>query len=141
MPICHGGLGGGALFISTEGAPPTGRLLDMASTYAHRYPDVFGGLNPCDNVYVDVVDSVNDQLAVVASRIPTFLASPLGHGIKLVVIDSIASLFRVEFDVCDSMKRSVAAISHGAALRKISSDFNVAIVVTNQVGAMQVFVY
>ena len=63
-------------------------------------------------------------------KLPSLLTQ---HKIKLVVIDSIAALFRVEFTESQAVQRAQLLRAFGAQLRKISKDFSVAVVCVNQV--------
>ena len=54
-------------------------------------------------------------------------------GIKLVIIDSIAALFRVEFTVRETSQRAKALRSFGAQLHNLTSQYGIAVVCVNQV--------
>ena len=53
--------------------------------------------------------------------------------VRLVVIDSLAALFRTEFTVGQTAQRAQLLRSFGAQLRNISDGFSVAVICVNQV--------
>ena len=53
--------------------------------------------------------------------------------VKLLVVDSLAALFRVEFTSSQGVQRAQLLRSFGAQLRRLSDSFSVAIVCVNQV--------
>lgn len=53
--------------------------------------------------------------------------------VRLIVIDSIAALFRVEFAIDEGVARSRALADLGQRLHKISFEYSTAIVCINQV--------
>ena len=53
--------------------------------------------------------------------------------IKLLVVDSIAALFRVEFSSSQLVQRARLLRSFGAQLNMIANRYNIAVVCTNQV--------
>lgn len=55
-----GGLGKGAVFICTENAFPSKRLIQMASTFAQRYDSIAEPIDFLDNIFIEhVADSVS----------------------------------------------------------------------------------
>lgn len=72
-----------------------------------------------------------DSLQVCLSRrVPVLLARGL---VRLVVVDSVAALFRSEFQACDWLERNKQLLSFSSSLRRLSHDFNAAVVCVNQV--------
>lgn len=61
------------------------------------------------------------------------------RNVKLVVIDSIAALFRAEFSEAEAVQRAQLLRSFGAELRRLSTDFGAAIVCVNQVITLYVW--
>ena len=66
----------------------------------------------------------------VQKRLPILLSK---GDIKLVVVDSIASLFRCEYDHTNMVKRYKDLSSLGACLYQLSHQHNIPIVCVNQV--------
>ena len=63
-------------------------------------------------------------------KLPSLLTQ---HSVKLVVVDSIAALFRVEFSKGEAVQRAQLLRAFGSQLRKLSNDFGAAVVCVNQV--------
>ena len=55
------------------------------------------------------------------------------QSIKLLVVDSIAALFRAEFTTAQLVHRANLLRSFGAQLHKLANHYNIAVVCTNQV--------
>ena len=72
----------------------------------------------------------NDLRNIITHRLPVLLNR---GGIKLVIIDSIAALFRVEFSLGETSKRAKILRSFGAQLRKLSNLYSIPVVCVNQV--------
>lgn len=66
----------------------------------------------------------------VKNRLPVLLSRGT---VKLVIVDSIAALFRSDFQVHETFKRSKLLSSLSAQLRKLSDTFNIPVVCVNQV--------
>ncbi|KNC83951.1 hypothetical protein SARC_03815 [Sphaeroforma arctica JP610] len=80
----------GALYISTEAAFPTKRLADISTHASARYdaaPDTDWGAQ----VYVESVRDLPALLATLRTRVPALIRS---RQVKLIVIDSVTSVFR-----------------------------------------------
>ena len=67
---------------------------------------------------------------LVEQRIPALLKN---SDVRLIVIDSIAALFRVEYTLNENVERSRALAELGQKLHKISHEYSTAIVCINQV--------
>ena len=101
LPRKLGGLGGSAVYISTESRLPQPRLQQLAlehpTLHAHFKSD--GENDPCKHLLLKSAHTP-DELGFVLNQLPLLLAqeqhSP--HPIRLVVVDSIAFHFRHDFD-------------------------------------------
>jgi len=63
-------------------------------------------------------------------KLPSLLSQ---RHVRLVVIDSMAALFRVEFSGSQASQRAQLLRSFGAQLRRLSDSFSTAVVCVNQV--------
>lgn len=99
--VSGGGLGGGAAFVSTEDAFPNKRMQQMMEHFVEAHPSM-QGMDLGSNIYVEHASTVDDLLRIVSQRVPLLLR----QGVRLVIIDSVAALFRVEFDRENSAKRA-----------------------------------
>jgi RecA/RadA recombinase len=63
-------------------------------------------------------------------RLPQLLTQ---HSIRLVVIDSIAGLFRADYEPSDAIKRAKDLQMIGGQLHKLAEKFHMAVICVNQV--------
>ncbi|MGC9037278.1 MAG: DNA repair and recombination protein RadA [Candidatus Micrarchaeia archaeon] len=124
LPVGKGGLGGGTLFIDTESTFRPERIQEMAKAI---------GLDPkavLDNIYVVRATTVEQQILTV-DRADKLIAE---KGIKLIVVDSLTSLFRAEFIGRGGLaERQQKLNAHVHKLQNLADTFNLAVYVTNQV--------
>ncbi|KAJ9162826.1 hypothetical protein P3X46_022569 [Hevea brasiliensis] len=145
LPVSLGGLSASALYFHTEFSFPFRRLNQLSHCFQSLYPQVFisdavnssknGNCNPCDNIYVQSVHSA-DQLLDMMPKIESFLANSKTHfPVRLIVIDSVAALFRSEFGntTSDLWRRSSLFFKISGKLKVLAKRYNLAVVVTNQV--------
>jgi RecA/RadA recombinase len=90
--------------------------------------------DPCDNVFVQSVHTIEELLNFL-DQTEVLLSRPPGMPVRLVVIDSVAALFRSDFDntAKDLMKRASLFFKLSSKLKCFAHKFNLAVVVTNQV--------
>ncbi|PON75934.1 DNA recombination and repair protein [Parasponia andersonii] len=128
LPISQGGLSGSSLYFHTEFPFPFRRLQQLC------HESRLGG-DPPDNIFVQAVHSAG-QLLDEMPRIESFLRySKFRLPVRLIVIDSIAALFRSEFDNTpfDLKRRSSLFFKISGQLKSLAKRFDLAVVVTNQV--------
>ena len=65
-------------------------------------------------------------------KLPSLLSQ---QSVKLIVIDSLAALFRVEFTVGQAAQRAQLLRAFGAQLRRLSDEYGAAVVCVNQVSS------
>lgn len=131
LPAAAAGLDGDALFVHSEFPFPARRLRQLAAAASYPLPD------PLDHVFVATAHTPDDLLTLL-DRLHAALLSPRRPGarpVRLLVVDSIAALFRSEFDNSPSelRQRSSLFFKIGARLKLCAERFDLAVVVTNQV--------
>lgn len=129
-PTSLGGLSASAIYLHSEFPFPSRRLHQLA--FSH--PDL---PKPLDNIFVHPLKDVDDLLDLLP-RIDSLLLNPPSHTrfpVKLIVIDSIAALFRSDFDnnSSDLKRRSSLFFKISSKLKSQAMQFGLAVVVTNQV--------
>ncbi|XP_042485765.1 DNA repair protein XRCC3 homolog [Macadamia integrifolia] len=135
LPISHGGLKASSLYIHSEFPFPLRRLEQLSLSFRSSYPHLFPPQDPCDFIFVRAVQSA-DELLVLLDRIDALLTHPPSKlPVKLVVIDSIAALFRSEFEntPADLKRRSSLFFRISGKLKSQAKRYGLAVVVTNQV--------
>lgn len=133
LPLSRGGLSASSLYLHTEYPFPFRRLQQISLSFGNSHPDI--NVNPCDHIYVHAVHSA-DQLFDIMPRIESFITeSKTQMPIRLILIDSIAALFRSEFDntPLDLKRRSSLFFKISGKLKSLAKRFGLAVVVTNQV--------
>jgi DNA repair protein RadA len=126
LPQEKGGLEGSTLFIDTEGTFVPARIRSMAEAL---------GLNPektLQNIFWIRALNSDHQIAIVEGA-KDFIQS---HNVKLIVVDSVTSLFRSEYPGRENLAvRQQKLNMHLHSLLRLAEVYNLAVVVTNQVMA------
>ncbi len=128
LPREQGGRGKRAIFIDTEGTFAPSRIIQIANGMKKKY----SWDKPVREILQDIdyakVTHSDEQKNVVRQ-----LLTNLGDDIGLIVIDSISSLFRSEYNAAGIAKRQQSLNEHLNALYRLAVAKKVAVVVTNQV--------
>ncbi|XP_054791988.1 DNA repair protein XRCC3 homolog [Prosopis cineraria] len=139
LPPSHGGLSASSLYIHTEFPFPFRRLRQLSTSFVSSHSDIFTSSNsydPCDKVFVQDVYCADEMLDIMP-KIELFLQvnSKSQFPVRLIVIDSIAALFRSEFENTgfDLKRRSSLFFKISGNLKSLASRFGLAVVLTNQV--------
>ena len=134
LPPSLGGLSASSLYIHTEFSFPSRRLHQLSHAFISSHPRIFNN-DPCDRIFVHAVYSA-DQLFDIMPKIESFLENMNTQlPVKLIVIDSIAALFRSEFEntPIELKRRSALFFKISGKLKSLAKRFGLAVVVTNQV--------
>jgi meiotic recombination protein DMC1 len=126
MPLSHGGGEGTACYIDTEGTFRPERIKEIAARYGLDGDAVLGNI-----IWARIftVDNLMTALNEVAAQ---FAENPF----RVLIVDSIMGLFRVDYQgrgELSERQQKVGALM--ARLNKLADEFNIAVVVTNQVMA------
>jgi DNA-repair protein XRCC3 len=119
------------ILISTEGKVPTERLHQIAEC---RSPQ-FTATEIMDGILIHVAESVDQLRDLVQDVLPQLFFGPGAAAPSLVIIDSIAALFRLEFDSKTAPEKTRLLFDIANTLKWISASTNTLIVVTNQATA------
>ncbi|KAG6931092.1 RAD51 -like protein B [Chelydra serpentina] len=133
LPISMGGLDGAVIYIDTESAFGAERLVEIAE---HRFPNYFGteeklfSMTRSIHLYRELTcDSV-------LKRIETLEEEIISKKVKLLIIDSIASVVRKEFDTKlqgNLMERSNFLAREASLLKYLAEEFSIPVILTNQI--------
>ncbi|RKF62740.1 DNA repair protein rhp57 [Erysiphe neolycopersici] len=133
LPPPHG-LSSPSLYISTESALPVTRIRQLLLVHpAFKNIEKIPSL---DQIISIVTPDLESQDHILYFQVPVAVRR---YGIRLLIIDSIASNYRAEFDRDDPKpganmaKRSQDLIKLGHFLRKLAVELDIAVVVANQV--------
>ena len=124
LPVEKGGLGGNVLFIDTEGTFRPERIEAIAKD---------AGLDPkqvMDNISVVRATSSDQQVLAIERADKTIKEK----NIKLIVVDSLMSLFRSEYPGRGALgERQQKLNAHIHKLQSLADTHNLAVYITNQV--------
>ncbi|KAM9839917.1 DNA repair protein XRCC3 [Aulostomus maculatus] len=133
-PPQHGGLDSGAVYICTEDRFPSRRLQQLIrgqlSLRSDVPPAVTSSLRFSDHIYIEHAADLVSLQTCLTRRVPLLLARGL---IRLVVLDSVASLFRTEFGAGDWLERTRQLQKFSSALHHLSLELNTPVLCINQV--------
>ncbi|KAL6965251.1 hypothetical protein U1Q18_036303 [Sarracenia purpurea var. burkii] len=135
LPVSLGGLAASSIYIHSEFPFPFRRLQQLSQSFLSSHSHLLSSRDPCDRILVHAVHFA-DQLLDILHQLDSILANPPTQSpIKLIVIDSIAALFRSEFDntPIDLKRRSTLFFKISSKLKSQANRFGLAVVVTNQV--------
>lgn len=126
LPVSHGGLSAASLYLHSEFPFPSRRLRQLSIFY-----EAIISRNPLDSIFVQPIHTA-DHLLDLLPRLD-YLIPRLN--IKLIVIDSIAALFRGEFEntPIELKRRSSVFFKVSSKLKFYARKFGLAVVLTNQV--------
>ncbi|NWZ62739.1 XRCC3 protein, partial [Acrocephalus arundinaceus] len=133
-PYKYGGLESGAVYICTEDVFPSKRLQQLIDQQHKLRADVpaeiiqkirFG-----NSIFVEQAADLDTFQQCITRRLSLLLARGM---VRLVVIDSIAALFRCEFGPAQAALKARYLQTFGAQLHSLSTRFRTPIMCVNQV--------
>ncbi|XP_068438379.1 DNA repair protein RAD51 homolog 2 [Clinocottus analis] len=134
LPKSLGGLDSAVIYIDTEAAFSAERLVEIAQS---RFPDHFG---PEEERVLQMAGRVHlfRELTCqnVLDRLDRLEENIISTGAGLVILDSVASVVRKEFDTTlprNLLHRSDMLGREASALKYLAHQFNIPVVLTNQV--------
>lgn len=130
VPLSQGGFKGQSIFVSTEGALPSGRLKQLSIAVSKRYNITVDSL--MDNVLVYHCVDVPALVLLLKHKLPSYLQTQNGR-VKLLLIDSIAALFRSEYEDSELSLRTGDLKTVISSLKYLIELHQLTIVCTNQV--------
>ncbi|XP_055572454.1 DNA repair protein XRCC3 isoform X5 [Falco cherrug] len=132
-PYKYGGLESGAVYICTEDIFPSKRLQQLIEQQRKMRTDVpaeiiqkikFG-----NSIFVEHAADLDTFHNCITKRISLLLTRGM---VRLVIIDSLAALFRCEFGASDSVTKARYLQTFGAQLHSLSTRFRTPILCINQ---------
>ncbi|WOG96857.1 hypothetical protein DCAR_0416195 [Daucus carota subsp. sativus] len=137
LPLSLGGLSASSLYLHSEPPYPFRRFEQLSKAFYLSYPQLFDSVEcVCNNVHVQDLHSA-DHLFDVVLKLDSALAeeSRKAMPIKVIVIDSIAALFRSEFENTpfDLKRRASLFFKISIKLKLLAKRYGIAVLVTNQV--------
>ena len=130
LPFTLGGLEGCAVYLNCgEGDFPIKRLSEIASNYSIKYSVSAEEL--LDGVFIENVSNVEQLEMVLKFHLPSLIPT---KNVRLVIIDSIAGLFRSEYGEPHLItSRSNDLFRMSSIMKRLSSQNSIPFVCINQV--------
>ncbi|KAJ8009236.1 hypothetical protein DPEC_G00086800 [Dallia pectoralis] len=133
-PLEHGGLNSGAVYICTEDSFPIKRLRQLITQQARLRselpPALIRRIRFSDNIYIEHAADLGALQACISQRVPILFSRGL---IRLVVVDSVAALFRSEFQTNEGIERARQMLAFVATLHRLSHNYSAPVLCINQV--------
>ncbi|XP_061285202.1 DNA repair protein RAD51 homolog 2 isoform X4 [Bos javanicus] len=133
LPTNMGGLEGAVVYIDTESAFSAERLVEIAESRFPRYFDTEEKLLlTSSKVHLYRELSCDEVL----QRIESLEEEIISKGVKLVIIDSVASVVRKEFDTQlqgNVRERNKFLAREAASLKYLAEEFSIPVILTNQI--------
>lgn len=124
----------GAVYICTEDAFPSKRLQQLIAQQhklrADVPPEIIQKIRFGNSIFVEHAADLDTFHNCITKRLSLLLTRGM---VRLVVIDSIAALFRCEFGASDSVLKARYLQTFGAQLHGLSTRFRTPIMCINQV--------
>ncbi|XP_056021059.1 DNA repair protein RAD51 homolog 2-like isoform X2 [Ostrea edulis] len=133
LPRHRGGLDGNVLFIDTESAFSAERLLEVAQS---KCPDLHSTEEELCNMAQRVLVDNHQTCSSLLKKLETLEEEVITHKIRLIIVDSIASLVRKEFSSSagsNLIHRTNFLSRQAALLKNIAELFSIPVIVTNQI--------
>ncbi|XP_026526922.1 DNA repair protein RAD51 homolog 2 isoform X2 [Notechis scutatus] len=133
MPANTGGLDGAVIYIDTESAFTAERLVEIAQ---HRFPNYFAteeNLIAMTNKVLVYQELTCDS---VLKRIKSLEEEIISKNVKLIIVDSVASVVRKEFDTKrqgNLKERSNLLTKEASILKYLAEEFSIPVILTNQI--------
>ena len=131
----NGGIAANCVYISTESEFSENRLEQFADELINKKIKGFTQFKDfSDNILVNQATTLKSLEEVFFDSLPKVLE--LNKNIRLVILDSIASIYRVEFGLNDLIQRSDSMFKLAVQMKSLAYKYDFAMVVVNQVSAV-----
>lgn len=134
LPHHCGGYAGRTVYVSTECAFPTVRLKELATTIVqkHRH-DQLKVKDLMDGVLIHHCATVQALKVLLNFELHSLLKQ--STDVKLLIIDSLAALFRVEYNSDEQSERTSDIKSIGTSLHTLINQYGLTVICVNQMTA------
>lgn len=129
LPVSDGGLGGCILYIHTEGSFPIERYHQMATCYVARHPQ-YEVRKFTDKLVLYKLLDIDADPKLFDETIPMLIER---LGIRMIIIDSVAALFRGDPDWDNQDLRLLKLRKFCFQIWSLAHHYNVILLCTNQV--------
>ncbi|XP_067152673.1 DNA repair protein RAD51 homolog 2 isoform X7 [Apteryx mantelli] len=133
LPVSMGGLDGAVIYIDTESAFSAERLVEIAG---NRFPAYFDSDEKLFSMTRSIYLYRELTCGSVLKRIKSLEEEIISKKVKLIIIDSVASVVRKEFDtkLQGNLTERSNFLARGASLLKyLAEEFSIPVILTNQI--------
>ncbi|XP_015669579.1 DNA repair protein RAD51 homolog 2 [Protobothrops mucrosquamatus] len=133
LPTNMGGLDGAVIYIDTESAFTAERLVEIAQ---HRFPHYFATEEKLIAMTNKVLVYQELTCDSVLKRIKSLEEEIISKNVKLIIVDSVASVIRKEFDTKrqgNLKERSNLLSKEASILKYLAEEFSIPVILTNQI--------
>lgn len=130
MPVELGGLDGRVIYIDTEKKFRPERLLQIAKS---RFPDHFTSDQVLQQLAARVLMVQPDTVSELMLRLQGLEEAIRQHGVRLLVVDSVAALLQSEYGRDDIIRRQELLGRQASILKHLAESRRMPVIVTNQV--------
>ncbi|KAM3853011.1 DNA repair protein RAD51 homolog 2 [Vipera latastei] len=133
LPTNMGGLDGAVIYIDTESAFTAERLVEIAQ---HRFPHYFATEEKLIAMTSKVLVYQELTCDSVLKRIKSLEEEIISKNVKLIIVDSVASVIRKEFDTKrqgNLKERSNLLSKEASILKYLAEEFSIPVILTNQI--------
>ena len=123
----QGGAEGKVCFIDTEGTFRPERVQEISTNYGFDPETIL------DNIFWQRVTTHDEQMSCLQQIVALIVG---GEPIKLIIVDSLMALFRTEYSGRGELSiRQQKIAQHLRQLQRVADEFNIPVIVTNQMSA------
>nr|XP_060618190.1 DNA repair protein RAD51 homolog 2 isoform X3 [Anolis sagrei ordinatus] len=133
LPTSMGGLSGTVIYIDTESAFSAERLIEIAQ---HRFPHYFASEEKLISMSSSIYLYRELTCDSVLKRIESLEEEIISKNVKLVILDSVASVVRKEFDTKlqgNLRERTNLLTKEASILKYLAEEFSIPVILTNQI--------
>ncbi|XP_074147180.1 DNA repair protein XRCC3-like isoform X4 [Sminthopsis crassicaudata] len=124
----------GVMYICTEDVFPDKRLQQLIALQHQLRTDVPGEIIKKikfgNSIFIEHAADIDTLFECIAKRAPILLSRGM---VRLIIIDSIAALFRCEFGIQQSITKAKYLQTLGAKLHQLSNEFQSPVLCINQI--------
>uniref|UniRef100_T1IIG8 RecA family profile 1 domain-containing protein n=1 Tax=Strigamia maritima TaxID=126957 RepID=T1IIG8_STRMM len=128
LPREQNGLNAGVAYICTEDAFPNKRFYQLKEIFRSKHHEI-KDINLSDNVFIQHVADVDRLKKCIDNAVPALIQR---NKIGLVIIDSVAALFRGEYEQ-DYIRRANDLNCLGSRLHRFCFEYKITVVCVNQI--------
>jgi len=130
LPKDQDGLDGGVIYFDTETTFSVDRIIEMAR---EKKVEWFSDLSKLEDLASRITVYKLNTSSDIVQRLNSLEEIIIEKNVKLIILDSVASVARKEFDGNSMARRQETLSKEASILKYLAETFNIPVIVTNQV--------